>query len=250
MLISIIIATFNAAKTLQRCLDSIVPQLTDATELILVDGGSKDNTNDIIDSYGDKIAVHISEPDRGIYDAWNKGVKIAHGTFVTFIGADDCMMPDAIQQYFNFLNTHGTDFDLICGKLYFINERNEIIRRVGEPWNWKKHCRRKLNFAHPGLLHNKRLFKSIGYFDLQYKICADSDFLQRVGPSAKGGFIDEYLIKMSQGGMSDGYRAIKEGYLSRKNNKCLAPCLNIIAHIELILRYYFGKVLRYIKDAI
>lgn len=63
MKISIIIATYNAAKTFIRCLDSIVPQLTNETKLVLVDGGSKDDTNKIIDSYGDIIAVHISELD-------------------------------------------------------------------------------------------------------------------------------------------------------------------------------------------
>ena len=68
MKISIIIATWNAAKTLRRCLDSIVPQMTNQTELIIVDGGSEDETNDIIDSYGDCISVHLSEPDKGIYD--------------------------------------------------------------------------------------------------------------------------------------------------------------------------------------
>lgn len=105
MTISIIIATYNASKTLQRCLDSIVSQLTNETELILVDGGSKDDTNKIIDSYGDKIAVHISEPDKGIYDAWNKGVKAAHGKFVAFIGADDQMLPEAIRHYLDFLTS-------------------------------------------------------------------------------------------------------------------------------------------------
>lgn len=247
MTISIIIATYNAAKTLKRCLDSIVSQLTDETELIIVDGASKDNTNEIIDSYGDKIAVHMSEPDKGIYDAWNKGVTAARGQFVAFIGADDQMLPNTVKHYLNFLKSNGTDFDLVCGKLYFIDDDGKILRKVGEPWNWKKHCRRKLNFAHPGMLHNKRLFERIGYFDLQYSICADSDFLQRIGPSAKGGFIDEYLIRMAQGGMSDGYEAIKEGYLSRKNNKCLSPWINVWAHIELTLRYYIGKTLRYIK---
>jgi len=140
MTISIIIATYNAAKTLSHCLDSIVPQLTDETELILVDGGSKDETNSIIDSYGDKIAVHISESDKGIYDAWNKGVKAAHGQFIAFIGADDKLLPNAISQYLDFIETKGTDFDLICGKLYFVNAKGEVLRQVGEPWDWKKHC--------------------------------------------------------------------------------------------------------------
>lgn len=102
MKISIIIATWNAAKTLRRCLDSIVSQLTDETELILIDGGSKDETNEIIDSYGDKIAVHVSEPDKGIYDAWNKGVMVAKGDWMMFMGADDVLLPDAIKNYMHF----------------------------------------------------------------------------------------------------------------------------------------------------
>ena len=102
MKISIIIATWNAAKTLRTCLDSIVPQLNKDVELILVDGGSKDETNEIIDSYGDKVSVHISEPDKGVYDAWNKGVKSASGDWITFIGADDVMLQDTTSKYFKF----------------------------------------------------------------------------------------------------------------------------------------------------
>ena len=110
MKISIIIATWNAAKTLKRCLDSIVPQLTDETELILVDGGSKDDTNKIIDSYGDKVAVHISEPDKGIYDAWNKGVSKAKGDWVMFIGADDILLEGAIEYYLAYLKLRILDY--------------------------------------------------------------------------------------------------------------------------------------------
>ena len=104
MKISIIIATWNAAKTLRTCLDSIVPQLNKDVELILVDGGSKDETNEIIDSYGDKVSVHISEPDKGIYDAWNKGVKVAKGDWVMFVGADDILLPSAIDTYLQTIN--------------------------------------------------------------------------------------------------------------------------------------------------
>lgn len=80
--ISIVIATFNAAKTLERCLQSIVPQLTDATELVIVDGGSEDETLSIIKKYEQYVAYTVSEPDKGIYDAWNKGVKVAHGEWI------------------------------------------------------------------------------------------------------------------------------------------------------------------------
>ena len=101
MKISIIIATWNAEKTLRRCLDSIIPQLTDETELIIIDGGSKDSTNEIINSYGNNVAVHLSEPDKGVYDAWNKGIKTSHGEWIMFIGADDTLCPNAIQVYNN-----------------------------------------------------------------------------------------------------------------------------------------------------
>ena len=94
--ISIIIATFNASATIKRCLDSIVPQLTEECELVIIDGGSKDSTNEIIDSYGDKIAIHVSEPDKGIYDAWNKGIRLSSGEWVAFIGADDVLLSGAL----------------------------------------------------------------------------------------------------------------------------------------------------------
>lgn len=136
MTISIIIATWNAAKTLRRCLDSIVPQLTNETELILVDGGSKDDTNKIIDSYGDKIAVHISEPDKGIYDAWNKGVIHAHGDWIMFIGADDRLAQNALVEYLDFINKQNLEYDLISSKRKMVTMDDKDIYEVGSCWTW------------------------------------------------------------------------------------------------------------------
>ena len=247
MKISIIIATWNAAKTLRTCLDSIVPQLNKDVELILVDGGSKDETNEIIDSYGDKISVHISEPDKGVYDAWNKGIKASDGEWITFIGADDVMLPDTISKYFKFLNENGEDYDLVCGKLHFVSHEGKVIRDVGEPWNWKKLIHRKWNLAHPGMLHNKRCFERIGLFDIRYRICGDSDFLQRLGSNINTGFIDEYLVNMSEGGISDSTAALKEGYLSRKRNKVLPAWMNLFDYYNLKSVVIAGRILRKIK---
>lgn len=156
MTISIIIATFNAAKTLQRCLDSIVPQLTDEAELILVDGGSKDSTNEIIDSYGDKIAVHISEPDKGIYDAWNKGVKVAHGNWVAFIGADDTLLPNAIQNYLNAIRLTPVidSYDYICAHNEYVDLNGKLLKVLGEKPVWSR-MRKYMAAAHVASLHNK-----------------------------------------------------------------------------------------------
>lgn len=242
-LISIIIATWNSEKTLKRCLDSIVQQLTKNIELIIVDGGSIDKTNEIIDSYGENISFHMSEPDKGVYDAWNKAITHSSGKWITFLGSDDELMPNAIQTYERFFNENKNDeYDIVCAKLYFMSNTGKIIREVGEPWNWYKLTHRKWRYAHPGLLHNRKLFDKFGLFDLQYKICADTDFLQRIGPNIKAGFINQFLVKMSAGGISDSFRAIKEGYLIRKNNKTLSTFENVCSFCGICIRYKLSKI--------
>ena len=89
-LLSIIIATYNAGNTLNTCLTSIVEQKSSEIELLIIDGGSTDNTLDIAHSYGDKIDVLISEPDKGIYDAMNKGLQAVKGRLIKKIGEPFC----------------------------------------------------------------------------------------------------------------------------------------------------------------
>lgn len=220
MIISFIIATFNAGKTLKRCLDSIVPQLNDECELILMDGGSKDNTNEIIDSYGDKIAVHISEPDKGIYDAWNKGVGHASGKWVGFIGADDVLLPNAVSSYLQtIMSTTDIDsYDYICAHNEYADKEGNVIQVIGAPAVWSK-MRRGMVAAHVASLHNKHnLFETIGGYDLQFHICADYDLLLRKRDKLKSLFVDSTIARMQTGGMSFSTAAIKEAYKIRRKN--------------------------------
>lgn len=218
--ISIVIATFNASKTLKRCLDSIVLQLTDETELILVDGGSKDNTNDIINSYGDKVAVHISEPDKGIYDAWNKGIHASHGEWIMFIGADDRLKPNALQTYLSYLHNLNHESDLISSKRVMVTLTDEEIYSVGKKWVWPS-CLKGMPISHPGALHSRKLFKEIGCYDISFRIAADYDLLLRKGAKLRTDFIDKDTIIVSEGGISDSYNAIIEYYRAlRKNRSC------------------------------
>ena len=239
MIISIIIATWNAAKTLNRCLDSIVPQLTDETELILVDGGSKDDTNKIIDSYGDKIAVHVSEPDKGIYDAWNKGVSLSSGRWVGFIGADDILLPHAVDTYLKTLkSTDNVDtFDYICAHNEYADKDGKVIQVIGEPAEWKK-MRKGMVAAHVASLHNKRnLFETIGGYDLQFHICADYDLLLRKRDKLKSLFIDNTIARMQTGGMSFSTAAIKEAYQIRRKNHSINMINNILMYMWDLLAF-------------
>jgi len=246
MTISIIIATYNASKTLQRCLDSIVPQLTNETELILVDGGSKDDTNKIIDSYGDKIAVHISEPDKGIYDAWNKGVKLAHGKWVGFIGADDVMNEGALALFLNKIKeTNDVDsYDYICAYNQFVDEDGNVLRRIGSNPTWDK-MRKGNCAAHVASLHNKKnLFETIGGYDLRYRISADYELLVRKKDKLKVLFFEGYIMKMKVGGMSFSTKALKEVYAIRKQHHTV-PALE---NIKLYLRDWLAFKLFIIKN--
>ena len=245
--ITIIIATYNASQTLRRCLESVVCQLTDECELLVIDGGSTDGTQNIIEEFKDNISYTVSEPDEGVYDAWNKGIKASTGKWIAFIGADDVLLPYAIEHYMNFFKENGEGYDVICGKLHLVDEHGNILRDVGEPWNWAKMAHRTLKFAHPGMLHNRKCFERIGLFDTRYKICADSDFLQRLGSGTKAGYLDEFLVNMQKGGISDSLAALKEGYLTRKNNHVLNPIVNLYEYAHIYLRYRIGKVLRSLK---
>lgn len=226
--ISIIIATYNAAKTLRTCLDSIVPQLTKETELIIVDGKSKDETNDIIDSYGNKVAVHISEPDKGIYDAWNKGVKEATGEWVMFVGADDILLPDALNEYLKVIHSTAdiNSYDYICAHNEYVDMRGKFLKLLGDKPQWSK-LRRGMAAAHVASLHNRNnLFKMIGDYNLDFKICADYELLLRKKDKLRYLLIPAHIARMKVGGMSFLTKAIVEAYQIRRLHHSLPFIIN------------------------
>lgn len=241
MKISIIIATWNAENTLKECLDSIVPQLTEETELILIDGGSCDDTNEIIDSYGKNVSVHISERDKGIYDAWNKGVKVAHGDWVMFIGADDILLPGAISTYLDVIRS--TDnintYDYICAHNEYIDNNGKLLKLLGAAPEWK-FFRKSMNCAHVASLHSRRnLFETIGGYNLDFKICADYELLMRKKNRLRFIFVDKNIARMKVGGMSFSTKAIVETYKLRQLHKSVPSLLNKLLFIRDWLAYKF-----------
>ena len=209
MIISIIIATYNAAKTLQRCLDSIVPQLTNETELILVDGGSKDDTNKIIDSYGDKIAVHILEPDKGIYDAFTKGVNMATGTYVWIVNSDDYIEPGALEQLADIITRQDKDdLPIISCAMNFVDDNGHVIVKCkSEASNlMKAYEKDDIGVTHPATLVPKSIYDKFGAFDIRYKLSGDVDWFHRVcAAGCKFKFFDNIITNMTDGGISSQF---------------------------------------------
>ena len=206
--ISVIIAAFRAVDVLPRAIASVLSQKEIRCELIVIDGASADGTAELLHSFGEQITAWVSEPDFGIYDAWNKGLALAQGQWIAFLGADDVFMPGALSRYQSFVDSH-PELDYVSSRLRLMhqNDRSQII---GQAWSWTI-FRHYMNVAHVGSLHHRRLFERHGGFDIAWKICGDYEFLLRPGAQLRAGFIDEVLVEMAAGGISSSStRGIRE----------------------------------------
>lgn len=241
--ISIIIATFIAAKTLKNCLNSIVLQKSVFIELLVIDGGSSDETNAILAEYGSDIEFLISEKDRGIYDAWNKGLNNARGEWILFIGADDTLEIDAIAKYLAFLEKNNSDnIDYICAKNTYIDKNGLAIKIFGNPWMWKQ-FRRNMNVAHVASLHKRTLFQEVGQYDLRFRIAGDYELLLRKKEHLRCLFIDTCIARMATGGTSYSIKALREAYKIRKLHSGLSSLTLSVIYLWQVLLFLRHRIL-------
>lgn len=223
--ISIIIATYNADSTLARCLEHIRAQKTKEIELLIMDGESSDNTLTIVDQFNDIVDVCVSEPDKGIYDAWNKAVVRAKGDWMMFLGADDYLEDDALSFYLNLLSERDcSSYDLICGKAKLFNEKGKVVRYIGIPYRWES-FRKQMLLSHGSSLHNKNLFKEVGLFDIKYNICGDYEFLLRKKLNSL--FVDRVIICMQYGGVSSSFKSVWQTFQVRKHRHSTSLFFNL-----------------------
>jgi len=199
-LISIVIACYSAGATLAATLDSIVSQNRDDIEIIIVDGGSTDDTMAIVQKYGDKIAWSVSEPDKGIYDAWNKGLRAARGNYISFVGADDVLLPDAIDAYVRQIALQ-PDAEYISSRVQYGEGR--AARIIGRPWRWEQ-FNRYMTVAHVGSMHRRSLFDRLGPYNDSFRITGDYELLLRAGPDLLTAYIPNITVRMGVDGISSG----------------------------------------------
>ncbi|UTW14253.1 glycosyltransferase family 2 protein [Marinobacterium rhizophilum] len=238
MLFSIVIATYNVESCVKRCLDSIADQKFRNAEVLVVDGKSRDLTVDVIAAHP-VVSKWISEPDKGIYDAWNKGIALAQGQWIIFIGADDYLATNALDSLAEYCVSHDY-LDFVSGKVSLVDERGRQLRTVGEKWNWAK-FRREMNVAHPGAAHNRKLYNEVGFYGIKYKIVGDYELLLRKRASLNVGFVDTVLANMTVGGVSHMSRAaLDERYAAKAEHNTVPVIFNFVS-------LYYGYVKLYIK---
>lgn len=203
--ISVIIAVFNAADTLDKCLASILAQSYPEVQLIVMDGGSSDGSVDIIREYSDAIAYWESMPDRGIYHAWNKALRHASGDWVCFLGADDYFWSDdTLEILARHLAALPLDTRLAYGQAAVVNSRDEVLYLNGMDWSLAgRRFHDCMSIPHPGLLHRKSLFAAHGMFDERYRIAGDYEFLLRELPRGTARFLPGIVsVGVRAGGIS------------------------------------------------
>jgi glycosyltransferase involved in cell wall biosynthesis len=204
--VSIITAVYNAAPTLEDCLLSVRNQSYRDVEHIVIDGGSTDGSVEILQRQSSLLAYWVSEPDSGVYDAWNKGLSAATGEWIGFLGADDVLLPDAVSKYLTVCG--GTDAQYVCSLVRLIRP-GLPDKIIGRPWSWPA-FQRKMTTAHVGSLHRFGLFEKYGNYDTDYKIAGDYELLLRPGKDLNSIFVGEVTVAMLAGGVSDTFAALTE----------------------------------------
>jgi glycosyltransferase involved in cell wall biosynthesis len=226
-LISVIVAVFNGEKTLQRCIDSVADQTYPHKELVIVDGGSTDGTVDILRTNSDKIAYWESEPDRGIYHAWNKALKHVRGDWICFLGSDDYFWkPDVLEQIKGHLiEAASAAIRVVYGQVAVVTEQDEVLIVAGKPWgNVQRRFLQMMTVPHQGVMHHRSLFELHGKFDDSFQIVGDYEFLLRELKTNRAEFVSNVIVAgMRRGGVSANptnyIQSLKEFARARRKNK-------------------------------
>lgn len=246
MKISIITVCYNSAATLEKTIISVSGQTYDTIEYIIVDGDSKDNTVDIIRKHQDKISKWISEPDKGLYDAMNKGIEMATGDLVGILNSDDTFQSNTvIEEIANFHSQN--DIDASVGNIVQHRDNNKIVRLYSSKhWNPEK---LKIGFMppHPSIFFKRDLFGMYGVYDLGFKIGADYELITRF--FLKNNIAWKYsgiiTTAMLVGGLSSS-GASSYKLITKEIQKALA--MNGIAFSSYIIKTRFlWKVIGFLK---
>lgn len=206
--LTIITVCYNSSKTMDRTLKSVASQSFNDYEYLIIDGGSTDGTLDIVSSYrnsfGDRLKV-ISEPDNGIYDAMNKGIKMAKGDLIGIINSDDYYEPDALKTIAD--NYKGEKHLVLYGMMRKISNGKELETVI---YNHENLDNQMIN--HPTCFVTKETYKEFGAFDTTFKSSADYELMLRLYHDTDTEFRPIYSIIASfeLGGMSGSQRGYRE----------------------------------------
>lgn len=252
MKISLITATFNSAKTLRDTMQSVLNQTFKDVEYIIVDGKSKDETMNIVKEFEPLFEGRlrwVSEPDKGIYDAMNKGIKMATGDIVGILNSDDFFASDDILEKVNEAFNKNNDLDGVYGDVTYVDCKD--VTKTVRRYSSAKFSRKKLIYglmpAHPSFYVRKKCYDEYGLYSLDYKIAADFDMFVRL--IWNGNIVTQYLpmtfvIMRYEGASSSGFKSHKT---IMKDHLKSVKRHGVPTNFFLLSMRYFGKIIDLIK---
>jgi len=243
MKISVITVCYNSQATLQKAIDSVASQRGVAIEHIVIDGGSRDATLDIIRHNAARLAYWVSEPDNGVYQAMNKGLQRATGDVIAFLNSDDVYSDEEVlARVAQRMDAQGLDA-LYGDVAFFKPEAPDTVVRVYDSsrfrpsrigWGWMP--------AHPALFVRRAIYQRFGHFREEYRIAGDYEFVARIFKDGqlKSQHVAQVLVRMQSGGLSTaGLRATFV-----LNREILQACRDngIRSNWAMVLSKYFFKL--------
>ncbi len=203
--VSIITVSFNAETTIDHTLRSVAAQTYPCIEYLVIDGGSTDGTLTIVDRYRDTVDVLVSERDRGIGDAWNKGIERASGELILLLNADDELLPDSVEQMVAAYRAHDRRQAIYYGVTEFIDGTGRPIGTNRKAFD-RKRLAHGFGFMFTTCIFPRRIWQEVGRFDTTVSIAVDTDWLMRALACDIKLVACDYRIRMREGGVSDKFK--------------------------------------------
>ncbi len=243
MKISIITVCLNAAATLEDTILSVLNQTYPNIEYILIDGASSDQTMEVVKKYNKDLDFWISQPDNGIYDAMNRGIKHATGDIIGFLNADDVFADrDSVQWLAKELSSQ--DIDACYADLVYVTHLTDekAVRHYSSKHFSPQSIAYGIMPAHPTLYVKRKVFEKYGFFKTDYKIAADFEFVARVfgTQQIRAAYLPKILVKMRTGGVSTA--GIKNNIILNREIVRACRCNNIATNYIKVYLKYFKKV--------
>ena len=235
-MLTIITVILNDKKGLERTLNSLINEDKNKYEHLLIDGGSNDGTVEYIKTRVDRIDSFISQPDNGIYDAMNKGIKLASGDIISFLNAGDLALDGYVSCAEKCI--FGIDYCYSGIKISGKNLSSFIPKKISSRTEFLQ----AMPFPHPGLFVKKYLFYEIGFFDVNKKITADHEWIVRLINANKNGFrIELESVKFHLDGLSLSFKTPIEMFETALLNKRgrFHAFIRMLYGMAVVLKYKF-----------
>lgn len=248
MKVSVITATYNREATILRTISSIKNQSYKNIQCVIVDGGSKDRTLSSISCMLAPSDILISEPDDGIYDALNKGLKFSNGDIIGFLHSDDLYASeDVISLVVNLFTDNSVDVVYGDASFFSSNNVNKIKRVYKSDLLTRKNLAWGKMPAHPSIFIRKEVYDKVGYFKTNYKIAADYEFLCRLikFEGIRSLYQPTSFVKMQLGGVST--KGLRSTFLLNKEVLRAIKDNGIYTNLFMLLSKYPKKIMEFLK---